>query len=359
MKILALTRYDMLSASTRQRFVQYEPYLAEAGFSVEYSSLLDNEYLQRLVEGRPASRTAIARAYFARLRRLIGRSDYDALWVHSELFPFLPGWAELLGSRLGGRPMVLDYDDAVFHTYDAAPRPLVRRLLGRKLVPLMRRAAACCCGNPYLQAYASKHCPRTLVVPTVVDTDDYRPLPSRAGNRALTIGWIGSPSTWSSVQAILPMLREVAAEREVRIKAVGAGAGALADRVGSVDLVDWEESREIAEVQSMDIGIMPVPDVIWYRGKSGYKLIQYMACGLPVVASPVGVNAEIVGHGVNGFLAADDEQWKRALLQLIDDADLRAAMGAAGRRRAEELYSLHTHGPRMAELFRSVVARAG
>jgi glycosyltransferase involved in cell wall biosynthesis len=356
-KILALTRYDTLSASTRQRFVQYEPYLADAGFSLEYSSLLDNDYLQRMVEGRPASRTAVARGYLGRLRRLVGRSDYDALWVHSELFPFFPGWAELIGAALAGRPMVLDYDDAVFHVYDAAPRPLIRRLLGRKLVPLMRRAAACTCGNPYLQAYAAQYSPLSIVVPTVVDTEEYRPLGRPQEDRALTIGWIGSPSTWRFVQPILPVLREVAAERGVRIKAVGAGAGALPDRFDGLDLVDWEESREIAEVQAMDIGIMPVPDEIWHRGKSGYKLIQYMACGLPVVASPVGVNSDIVDEGVNGFLAADADQWKRALMQLTDHAALRSTMGAAGRGRAEELYSLHAHGPRIAELFRSVVSR--
>jgi glycosyltransferase involved in cell wall biosynthesis len=135
---------------------------------------------------------------------------------------------------------------------------------------------------------------------------------------------------------------------------VGAGPSAAEASFPGLELLDWAEEREVADVQSMDIGIMPVPDEIWARGKSGYKLVQYMACGLPVVASPVGVNSDIIQHGETGFLARDMAEWRKFLLLLLDDADLRSRLGKAGRNRAEEHYSLQAHAPRLVELLRSV-----
>jgi len=153
---------------------------------------------------------------------------------------------------------------------------------------------------------------------------------------------------------LLPVLRGFAVSGKVRIKIVGAGAAAEADRFDGMDLVDWKEEREIAEVQSMDIGIMPVPDEPWARGKSGYKLVQYMACGLPVIASPVGVNSDIVTPGRSGYLAAGPDQWQEALQSLVDDGEKRVAFGGEGRARAEEHYSLQRHAPRLIDLFRSL-----
>jgi glycosyltransferase involved in cell wall biosynthesis len=117
-----------------------------------------------------------------------------------------------------------------------------------------------------------------------------------------------------------------------------------------MDLIPWSEMREVAEVQTMHIGIMPLPDNLWARGKSGYKLIQYMACGLPVVASPVGVNTDIVQPGVNGFLVDGLEQWREALEALITSPELRRRLGRAGRDRAVSDYSVLAQAPRFAQL---------
>ena len=157
----------------------------------------------------------------------------------------------------------------------------------------------------------------------------------------------------------MPLLADLCREGNVRFSAVGAGAGAEADWFDGLDFTPWSEAGEIAAVQLMDIGIMPLPDAPWARGKCGYKLIQYMACGLPVVASPVGVNSDIVEVGVSGLLATDTGQWRTALTRLIDDSALRAAMGAAGRRRAVESYSLQSHAPRLVEIMRGAVGATG
>lgn len=357
LRVLAFTKYDREAASTRQRLLQYLPSLQEAGIEVRYEPLLSNDYVRSLADGSPVSRTRILRAYGQRLRLLLAQPPAHLIWVYAELFPWLPAVFERLAFR-PGLPVVYDWDDAFFVPYDEAPRPAVRHLLGGKLQPLMRGAAACTCGNAFLADYARRHCPRTLVVPTVVDTDRYVPVRQRR-DAPLTIGWIGSPTTWRNVQPLLPVLRDLCQRLGARFRVVGAGRSAEADRFAGMDLVDWSEAGEVANVQAMDIGIMPLTDAPFERGKSGYKLIQYMACGLPVVASPVGVNAEIVRAGETGFLAQQPEEWGQALEQLAGDPALRQRMGAAGRERSVERYSLASQAPRLIELFRSVAGRAG
>jgi glycosyltransferase involved in cell wall biosynthesis len=353
MRILSLTKYGTLAASTRQRFLQYEPLLAEAGITVEYSALLGNEHLRRLVEGKAPSLLGTAVAYAQRLRRLLGPRNYDLLWVHCELFPYLPGVSERL-SLLSGKPVLYDFDDAIFHMYDESPHFLIKKLLGGKLAPLLRGASACSCGNAYLKNYAERYCPTSFILPTVVDTEIYRPEPREKGSVPV-IGWIGSPSTWHFVRPYLPLLAALAARHGARIRIVGAGAAAREDGFPGLDLIEWSEETEVSDVQAMDIGIMPLPDEPWARGKSGYKLIQYMACGLPVVASPVGVNREIVLPDETGYLASDLGQWETALSRLIESPDLRRRMGDAGRTRAVAEYSLATHGPRLIELLLRLV----
>jgi len=352
-KVLALTKYGTMAASTRQRFLLYRRDLAEAGIELEISPLLDNDYLAPLMRGESPSAPSVVRGYLRRVRRLLDTGSFDLIWVHCEFFPYLPAAAELLAQRLGGRPIMYDFDDAIFHMYDDNASAGVRQLLSGKLEPLLRRAAACCCGNAYLRDYAAQFCANSIILPTVVDTAAYRPLVTRPDPEPLVIGWIGSPSTWPNVRPLLPLLSSMCAEGNVRVRAIGAGKAAQTDQFPGLDLVEWGEATEIAEVQRMDIGIMPLIDRPFERGKSGYKLIQYMACGLPVVASPVGVNREIVVDGENGFLATDESEWRDALTRLISDPELGSRLGNAGRRIAEANYSLASQAPRLIELIKA------
>ena len=356
MKLLALTKYGSLAASTRQRFMQYEPALGQAGISIDYAPLLDNDYLQLLAEGRAPSKLGIMKGYARRFAQLIAARSYDALWVYCELFPYFPSFMERL-VEVAGLPVVYDYDDAIFHNYDSSARPLVRQFLGGKLEPLLRRASVCVCGNEYLRAYAAQFNDVSVIIPTVVDTDRYRPVENKR-SRPLTIGWIGSPSTWENVQPLLPVIAELCSRHDVRFRVVGAGPAARSERFDGMELAEWSEAREISEVQSFDIGVMPLLDRPFQRGKSGYKLVQYMACGLPVVASPIGVNSELVTEGQNGFLAGKPDRWREVLEQLILDPALRASMGAAGRYRAEQDYSLKAQAPRLVEIVREAVGTA-
>lgn len=347
-----------MAASTRQRILLYRPTLAAAGIELEVSPLLDDTYVRRLAEGLRQSKLGIAAAYARRLRTVASARGYDAIWVYAEAFPYLPGLFEKLVGW-AGRPVVVDWDDAFFHIYDSHPRSAVRAVLGRKMTALLRSASAVTCGNEYLREYAERYCERTLVVPTVVDTDRYVPPTRRHQPDGRTlIGWMGSPSTWRNVRPLLPLLEQLVRENGARFRAIGAGPDARQDCFEGMELAEWSEATEIAEVQAMDIGIMPLEDLPFEKGKCGYKLIQYMACGVPVVASPVGVNTAIVKAGVNGLLASDMDAWRASLLRLLADPDLRARWGSAGRQDAVVRFSLSSQAPRVTQLFQSLPPRA-
>jgi glycosyltransferase involved in cell wall biosynthesis len=218
----------------------------------------------------------------------------------------------------------------------------------------MSSAAAVSAGNPYLAERALEAgATRVEMIPTVVDL-------SRYGVRALgmaegkaRIGWIGTPGTARLLSVIEDPLAAVVRDHGVTLTLVGVRSSPIP--TVQIEPRPWSEETEVAEIQRFDLGIMPLPDEPFERGKCGYKLIQYMACGLPVVASPVGVNRDIVRHGINGFLASTQDEWRDALARLAADPGLRARMGAAGRRMVEEHYSLAVTVPRIAALLRSVV----
>jgi glycosyltransferase involved in cell wall biosynthesis len=348
-RVLALTKYGTVAASTRQRFVQYEPVLKAAGIEVSYAPFFDNGYVQKFMDGEARSLISVGKSYWRRLRDLASARKFELLWVYCELFPYLP--VEWL-ARVINRPIVFDYDDAIFHIYDNSRSMWVRHILSRKLQPLLKIAKVSCCGNKYLQDYAARFSRHTIILPTVVDTSAYLPAVPNKTSPPIVIGWSGSPTTWENVRPLLPMLRAICEQGLAQVRVIGEGAGAEQDQFPGLELVSWSAETEVNEIQQMDIGIMPLLDLPFQRGKSGYKLIQYMACGVPVIASPIGVNAEIVSHGGNGYLATTVEEWRRFLLKLIHDGDHRHILGAAGRERVVSSYSLQAHAPRLVEAMR-------
>lgn len=344
-RALVLCKYDTRAASTRQRLVQLMPYLKDEQITLEFAPLFDNDYLTDvLVRGKRSIWKTLV-AYVKRLCAVLRVARYDFVWVQYEIFPYLPGWCERLVLR-GNTPLVLDYDDAIFHQYDQHTNPLLRLLLANKLKPLLRRASLTLCGNRYLQQYALQECKNSQIFPTVVNCEHYQSVEQRQNTEIPVIGWIGSPSTWRYCAHVQPMLVQLVEQKRATVLVVGAGPAA--DHALPFTFRDWTEDSEITDIQAMDIGIMPIPDEPWARGKCGYKLIQYMACGLPVIASPVGVNNDIVVKGINGFLPTTEPEWLASFEALLRDPLLRDTMGAAGRKIIESRYSIQHYGPTVA-----------
>ncbi len=360
--ILMLSRYDRLGASSRLRFFDFLPALRAAGFSVTVAPLLDGDYLRAVYAGRRPDPAAIAAAYLHRVAVLLRAGRHDLVWLEKEALPWLPAGIE--AQLLGRVPYVMDIDDAWFHRYALHRSGVVRRLLGSKLEHLARNAALVAAGSPYLADWARAAGARSvLALPTVLDLERYPSCaPSAWPDRAdgsLTVGWMGTPATRRYLDLIAGAFARLGARLggTLRLRVVGA-----ADvRIPGVEVVcvPWHEESEVAELAGFDVGVMPLPDAPWERGKCGYKLIQYMACARPVVASPVGVNVDLVTDGENGFLAADEDAWVEALVRLAADPALRIRLGMAGRRRVEAGYSLQSITPRLIEAFARAKAWPG
>ncbi|MHB1305022.1 MAG: glycosyltransferase [Acidiphilium sp.] len=350
LSVLLATRYGRLGASSRLRLLQYAAPLARYGIDCTARPFLSDAYVRALYQRRsriPAVLSAYARA--AGLRAAV--QAHDIVWIEKEMLPFLPAIFERAVLR-GGKTYVLDFDDAWFLRYGDHGNRLARALLGGKFPALLRGAALTVVANETLRDWAVGAGARNvLLLPTVVDLDHYPMLPEPAG-QPFTVCWIGTPVTAPYLARLADPLRVLAAEAPLELLVIGAPDFAI-EGVACRTL-PWNEATEASLIGQCHAGIMPLPDDAWARGKSGYKLIQYMAAGRPTVGSPVGANTTIVRDGVTGFLAADPADWADRLRRLRDDAALRRAMGEAARARVAEHYALQGAAPRLAAAIRAV-----
>jgi len=348
-KVLVLTKYGRLGASSRMRLLQYLPQFEVAGFQITVQSFLTDEWLATRYRQGSYGLQSLLKAYARRLRALMSRRQFDLVWIEKEALPWSPLWLEL--AMLRGVPYVLDYDDAIFHNYDQHANALVRHLFSHRLDGLMAQATLVVAGNNYLADFAQRSgAQRVELVPSVVDGAVYRPV-SNDGRRGFTVGWVGSPSTQKFLELVRETLESIIDPATDRFVTVGARYDQ--PLFPGHEPLQWNLATEPALLASFDVGIMPLPDAPFERGKCGFKLVQYMACGTPMVASPVGVNRTIVRPGVTGFLAESADQWRDALLTLKADAELRQRMGAAARKDFEERYSFAVNAPKLASILRS------
>ena len=354
MKILLLSRYSRLGASSRIRFYQYLPYLSRNGIQVTVAPFFDARYLIDRYASKPMDLANILRSYIRRLVFLLKSNRFDVLMVEYEILPWLPALGETILAGLG-IPYIVDFDDAVFHRYDMHSNHMVRTLLGRKIDNVMRRAALVIAGNNYLGNRAKRAgAKRVEILPSVIDIERYRLKPYR-DKSIFTIGWIGSPTTARYLHIIEPAIANLCKDGRTQLVLVGAGHVHLKNMPAVMRT--WSETSEVDDIQDFDVGIMPMPDNSWTQGKCGYKLIQYMACGRPVVASRVGVNPDIVEDGVNGFLAETTADWIHAFETLHNDFGLRMRMGKCGRRKVETQYCIQITSSRLLSYIHRVVRK--
>jgi glycosyltransferase involved in cell wall biosynthesis len=347
-KVLAFALYGPLAASTRYRLGQYVPGLASLGIHLKICHLLGDDYLRWRFGGGEVPIVEMIRAGMNRLADLWRQNEYDASLLHCELFPLLPG---LLERALMRQPYIYDFDDAFYLKYRRNALAVAEPLLSNKFDTIMAGAATVTAGNHQLDQYASQFNANTQYLPTVVDTSRYLPRYACRSD-TFTVGWIGSPSTSTYLSKLVEPLSAIGKEGSVRLIVIGGKAPAIPNV--TVVEIEWNEHTEVDLINSFDVGVMPLPDDDWARGKCAFKLIQYMACAVPVVASPVGANLDVVNEEC-GVLAATHQEWTNALRMLRDQPSKRTQMGEAGRERVTQHYSLHHTLPVLAHVLRTAV----
>ncbi|MGD8778210.1 MAG: glycosyltransferase family 4 protein [Ignavibacteria bacterium] len=354
MKILILPRYDFSGASSRYRLYQYIPFLSEQGHEVFVKPLLGEDYIKYLYNNKMSLPFAeIIKGYFQRIFILLNKNKYDIIWLQQEAFPWIPSWFEKFFWESKPK-LVTDYDDAFFHRYDDHKSQFVRSILGKKIDSIMSYADLILAGNEYLAERAKKNNKEKniKIFPTVVDINKFKFIENKKDS-IFTIGWIGTPSTEKYIYEIEDVIKEISKDRDVKFVLLGANNINIESSI--LEIKKWEESTEIVEISKFDVGVMPLPDNPWERGKCGFKLIQYLACGIPVIGSPVGVNSKIIVDGENGFQAKNSFEWINYIKTLKNDPSLRKKMSIAGRKLVEEKYSLQNNSLKLIEYFNTLV----
>jgi len=329
--------------------MQFIPHLTRAGHQVTCAPLFDDHYIRALYGGLWLQKVICTlRAYIARVMHLLAVRQYDLVWFEKELFPYMPPVAERY-LRWLGMATVVDFDDAVYVGYHKIP------VLRYKYHSVLRTATAIIVGNANLSAWALQAGGRNIhIVPTVVDIQKYASSQDEDLRAPIVIGWIGTPKTSHFLRAVESALIFAHERYGCVIRVIGDPAYSI-PTIGRVG-VEWSETTEAMMLAAIDIGIMPLTDDEFSRGKCGYKLIQYMASSKPVIASPVGVNSQIVIHGETGLLASSVEEWKCALVTLCESATLRTKYGRSGQARALEYYSIDAVLPSIVKILESSCA---
>ena len=335
------------------RCLQYLECFKEAGIDYEVSPLFEDEMLLRKYQHGQYSLNQLVRSYLHRIYLLmITRHRFNLIWIEKEALPWFPVWFEKL--LLRDIPYALDFDDAIFHNYDLNANALLRYFYGYRIDRLVRDANLVVAGNYYLANWAiAAGANKVEMMPTVVDMARYN-LKNRGliSNKPIIV-WIGSPSTLQYLDELAEPLRLLAMKQAFIFRTIGSG---VIDMPGvNIECLDWSIDNEADLIAMCDIGVMPLNDGAWEQGKCAYKLIQYMACGLPTVASPVGANLDVVVDGFTGFFATKVSDWLEKLELLLSDQILRSRLGLAGRARVEENYCLQQTAPRLMSLLNQTI----
>ncbi|MFZ3065097.1 MAG: glycosyltransferase family 4 protein [Nitrospirota bacterium] len=344
MKVIYFSKYSSIGPSSRYRIYQYLPYLAEHGIDVDVRPLLKGRYFE-IIKIENLIIKNIFKIFYAVYRYIIRFFDvlksvkYDLVVIEHQAFPYLPFFLEYV-LRMLNKNIILEFDDAIYLTHP------------KKMPKLIKMSKAVIVGNEFLKEYTVKNNKNVNVVPTVIDMRRYVENGQGSGVKGeegnIIICWIGLAYNIDYLKQLTDVFRRLSDKIFLKI---------ISNKCIEIEGVNvifkkWSIETEVEEIQSSHIGIMPLMDDEWSRGKCGLKILQYMAAGIPAVGSPVGVNKEIIQDGKNGFLASTEDEWYEKLLSLCEDPELRRRMGNAGRKTVEDKYSINIWAPKLAEIYK-------
>jgi glycosyltransferase involved in cell wall biosynthesis len=362
MRVLALCSYPQEAAATRFRLMQYIEPLRERNIELSVSAFLTSQQMATLYREGSMARKAVAM-----LPRVAERAvgvgvarNYDLLFVQREAMIFGPGLFEWLYKTIGRVPMVLDLDDATYIRYISPTYGKLGSLFKffGKTDNLIKRSSVVVCGNRSIAEYVESLGAKTAVIPTVVDTEKFRPAANKNG--VPLIGWIGTHSTYQFLKTLFPVLQQLAKKHNFVLRIVGSGNETISVKGVEVENLNWDLEREVEDFRGLDIGLYPLAtteDVSheWIMGKSGFKAIQYMAVGVPFVMTPIGVCAELGEVAKTHFIATTEDEWFESLDKLLSNPELRSRMGAAGREHSLAHYTVSKQADLLADVMEGAV----
>lgn len=353
MKLLFLVPYPLeKSPSQRFRFEQYFDTLVDKGHTIEVQSFL-TDFGWNIIysDGHRFKKALAVISGFARrfvVLPMAARADF--IFIHREAAPLGPPAFEWIIARILRKKVIYDFDDAIWMTDRTNEGSLARALRHRsKVGSICRWSYKVSCGNEFLCDYARRFNQHVVYNPTTIDTR-YHLAKSKSRPERITIGWTGSHTTLKYLSMIVPVLIDL------ENKFPGLDFLVIANKkpdlpLKSLKFLQWNETTEIDDLNKIDIGIMPLPDDEWSKGKCGFKALQYMSVAIPTIASRVGVNTRIIENDVNGFLCSTAEEWRNAIERLIHDEQLRERIGQQGKSTVEKNYSVTSNTSNFLSLF--------
>jgi len=358
MNVLALATYPIEAAATRYRLHQFVLPLANRGINLYIRPFLNAKLFARLYRrsALPLTTLGLLGALGLRFKDLLVAQRSDVVLIQREAMLFGPPIIEWLATHAFRRPMVLDLDDATYVSYTSPTYGKLGSALKwfHKTDELIRWAKLVICGNREIAGYVMSKGRAARIIPTVVDTDIFVPASNKRSDEVV-LGWVGTHSTFPYLKSIFPVLQDLARDYRFQLRIIGAGSEVRIPGV-QVENLSWQLEREVQDFRSFDIGLYPIGSGSerddWVIGKSGFKAVQYMAVGIPYVATPIGAITEIGEVGETHLCAGNFEEWRFALASLIQSSDRRLSMGKAGRRHAVERFGLSPQADKLAEALR-------
>jgi glycosyltransferase involved in cell wall biosynthesis len=345
------------SPSQRYRFEQYLKHFEANGIKCDLAFLLneddDSAFYAHGKWGRKA--IIVIKSFLKRLHDISRAAQYDLVFIQREAFMTGTVFFESAFAKLNAK-VVFDFDDSIWlSNVSDANRQFNFLKNPQKTARLVAMSDHVIAGNTYLADYALKHNKEVTVIPTTIDTDEYQPISFGLDNEVVRIGWTGSITTIQHFELALPVLERIKGKYGDGVDIKVIGDPAFHHKGLGIQGLPWNASSEVSDLSNVHIGIMPLPDDEWSKGKCGLKGLQYMGLGIPTIMSPVGVNRGIIVDGQNGFLANQEADWFEKLCKLIEDPELRKRLGERGRITVEKDYSVKANLPRYLDVFRKVM----
>lgn len=356
-RVLFLTQTQKSGAAARYRVYQYLDYLKQHDVECEISPAVYDDLIKKACSSKsPLIKCRFYLSqFFNRISYILKVRNYDVIFFQRDVIVHLYPFIEKL-MHLFNKKVIFDFDDAIY-LFPSNKKPSRFFTLfwdRRKIERIIKMSKHVIVGNNFLKNYAQRYSRDVTVIPTSIEVSNFNKKIINTSNvtGVTTIGWIGSQGTFHYLESVFPILEILAKKYIIQLNVIGAKGSQI--KGVRVNYRDWNLDTELKEIYNFDIGIMPLTDDEWSRGKSATKLLQYMAAGIPAVASPVGVNSEIIKDGINGFLAENKEAWIEKISMLIDNKELCLKITENARKDVERFYSVQANAPKLLDVIRKI-----